>query len=377
MIFPASHYVTSRERMLSTAQEIEQELQEQVARFRSEGKLLEAQRIEQRTRYDLEMIREIGYCKGIENYSRYITGRAPGEPPYTLIDFFPRDFILFIDESHIAVPQIRGMYEGDRSRKQNLVEYGFRLPSALDNRPLKFDEFQSKLNQVIYVSATPGDYELERSRQVAEQIIRPTGLVDPFVEVRPTEHQIDDLMERIRQTVGKGYRVLVTTLTKRMAEDLCDYLADAGIKVRYMHSDIQALERLEILRELRAGEFDVLVGINLLREGLDLPEVALVAILDADKEGFLRSGRSLIQTIGRAARNVEGQVVMYADRITPAMQTAIDETNRRREKQIAYNEAHQITPQTIQKEIYASIEATISEAPAQYDVALFSHLSNE
>ncbi|MGI6467529.1 MAG: excinuclease ABC subunit UvrB [Syntrophomonadaceae bacterium] len=377
MIFPASHYVTSRERMLSTAQEIEQELQEQVARFRSEGKLLEAQRIEQRTRYDLEMIREIGYCKGIENYSRYITGRAPGEPPYTLIDFFPRDFILFIDESHIAVPQIRGMYEGDRSRKQNLVEYGFRLPSALDNRPLKFDEFQSKLNQVIYVSATPGDYELERSRQVAEQIIRPTGLVDPFVEVRPTEHQIDDLMERIRQTVGKGYRVLVTTLTKRMAEDLCDYLADAGIKVRYMHSDIQALERLEILRELRAGEFDVLVGINLLREGLDLPEVALVAILDADKEGFLRSGRSLIQTIGRAARNVEGQVVMYADRITPAMQTAIDETNRRREKQIAYNEAHQITPQTIQKEIYASIEATISEAPAQYDVALFSHLSKE
>jgi len=373
----ASHYVTSRERMLSTAQEIEQELQEQVARFRSEGKLLEAQRIEQRTRYDLEMIREIGYCKGIENYSRYITGRAPGEPPYTLIDFFPRDFILFIDESHIAVPQIRGMYEGDRSRKQNLVEYGFRLPSALDNRPLKFDEFQSKLNQVIYVSATPGDYELERSRQVAEQIIRPTGLVDPFVEVRPTEHQIDDLMERIRQTVGKGYRVLVTTLTKRMAEDLCDYLADAGIKVRYMHSDIQALERLEILRELRAGEFDVLVGINLLREGLDLPEVALVAILDADKEGFLRSGRSLIQTIGRAARNVEGQVVMYADRITPAMQTAIDETNRRREKQIAYNEAHQITPQTIQKEIYASIEATISEAPAQYDVALFSHLSKE
>ncbi len=377
MIFPASHYVTSRERMLDTAEDIRLELDEQVTRFQNEGKLLEAQRIEQRTRYDLEMIREIGYCKGIENYSRYITGRKSGEPPYTLIDFFPRDFILFIDESHISVPQIRGMYEGDRSRKQNLVEYGFRLPSALDNRPLKFAEFQAKVNQIVYVSATPGDYEVERSRQVAEQIIRPTGLVDPLVEIRPTGHQIDDLMERIRQTVGQGYRVLVTTLTKRMAEDLCDYLADAGIRVRYMHSDIQALERLEILRDLRAGEFDVLVGINLLREGLDLPEVALVAILDADKEGFLRSGRSLIQTIGRAARNVEGQVIMYADRITPSMRTAIDETNRRREKQIAFNQTHGITPETIQKEIYASIEATIAEAPAQYDAALFSHLGKE
>ncbi|MGI6434154.1 MAG: excinuclease ABC subunit UvrB [Syntrophomonadaceae bacterium] len=374
MIFPASHYVTSRERMLATAEDIQAELDTQVARFKKEGKLLEAQRIEQRTRYDLEMIREIGYCKGIENYSRYITGRASGEPPYTLIDFFPPDFVLFIDESHISVPQIRGMYEGDRSRKQNLVEYGFRLPSALDNRPLRFAEFQEKVNQVIYVSATPGDYEVERSAGVAEQIIRPTGLVDPHIQIVGTDHQIDDLMERIRQKTARGFRVLVTTLTKRMAEDLCDYLADNGIKVRYMHSDIQALERLEILRALRAGEFDVLVGINLLREGLDLPEVALVAILDADKEGFLRSGRSLIQTIGRAARNVEGQVVMYADRITPSMQSAIDETNRRRTKQIEHNRVYGITPETIHKEIHASIEATIAEDPASYDLALFSQL---
>ncbi|MDD2585923.1 MAG: excinuclease ABC subunit UvrB, partial [Syntrophomonadaceae bacterium] len=377
MVFPASHFVTTRDKMVAAAEEIEQELAGQLTLFKKEGKLLEAQRLEQRTRYDLEMIKEIGYCKGIENFSRYITGRAPGEPPYTLMDFFPEDFLLFMDESHISVSQVRGMYAGDRSRKQNLVDFGFRLPSALDNRPLQFAEFDDKIKQVVYVSATPGDYELERSRQVVEQIIRPTGLIDPEVEVRPTENQIDDLMEEIRSTVEKGYRVLVTTLTKRMAEDLCDYLADAGIKVRYLHSDIDALKRLDILRELRSGVFDVLVGINLLREGLDLPEVALVAILDADKEGFLRSARSLIQTIGRAARNAEGRVLMYADRITDSMRQALDETNRRREKQVAYNKAHNITPETIKKAVYAAVEATIAEDPAEYDIANLQSMGKE
>jgi excinuclease ABC subunit B len=377
MIFPASHFVSTWEHMMSVIGDIEAELEQQLEVFKSQGKLLEAQRLEQRTRYDLEMIREVGYCKGIENYSRYITGRAPGEPPYTLIDFFPEDFLLFMDESHISVPQVRGMYEGDRSRKQNLVDFGFRLPSALDNRPLKFAEFYDKIGQVIYVSATPGDAEVSRSLQVAEQIIRPTGLVDPEVEVRPTAGQIDDLMAEIRATVEKGYRVLVTTLTKRMAEDLCDYLAGVNIRVRYMHSDIDALERLNILRDLRSGEFDVLVGINLLREGLDLPEVAMVAILDADKEGFLRSGRSLIQTIGRAARNVEGRVLMYADRITDSMRLALDETNRRRQVQIKYNEENNITPETIKKAVYEAVEATIAEEPADYDVSGIRNLPRE
>lgn len=377
MVFPASHFVTTRDKMLDAAEEIESELALQLEKFKQEGKLLEAQRIGQRTRYDLEMIKEIGYCKGIENYSRYITGRNAGEPPYTLIDFFPQDFLLFMDESHISVPQVRGMYAGDRSRKENLVNYGFRLPSALDNRPLQFTEFDQKIKQVIYVSATPGDYEIEKSKRVADQVIRPTGLLDPEIEVRPTLNQIDDLMAEIQARVEKGFRVLVTTLTKRMSEDLCDYLAEAGIKVRYMHSDIEALERMEILRELRSGLFDVLIGINLLREGLDLPEVALVAILDADKEGFLRSGRSLIQTAGRAARNVEGTVIMYADRTTPSMQQAIDETNRRREKQMAHNQAHNITPETIKKAISASIEATVSEEQADYNVSTFTGLSKE
>ncbi|MDK2895617.1 MAG: excinuclease subunit, partial [Moorella sp. (in: firmicutes)] len=329
----------------------------------------EAQRLEQRTRFDLEMMREVGFCKGIENYSRHLTGRAPGEPPYTLLDYFPDDFLLIIDESHITVPQIGGMYEGDRSRKQTLVDYGFRLPSALDNRPLTFEEFCQRIKQVIYVSATPGPYELEHSQQVVEQIIRPTGLVDPEVLVRPVKGQIDDLVGEINKRVARNERVLVTTLTKRMAEDLTDYLREVGIKVRYMHSDIGAIERMEIIRDLRLGVFDVLVGINLLREGLDLPEVSLVAILDADKEGFLRSERSLIQTIGRAARNANGQVIMYADTITASMRRAIDETNRRRQIQIEYNRRHDITPRTVSKPVRDIIETAVVEEPARYQAS--------
>ncbi|SMB91493.1 Excinuclease ABC subunit B [Thermanaeromonas toyohensis ToBE] len=359
-IFPASHYVVEQPKLERALASIEAELEERLKELRAAGKLLEAQRLEQRTRFDLEMLREVGYCKGIENYSRHLTGRAPGEPPYTLLDYFPPDFLLFIDESHIAVPQIGGMYEGDYSRKKTLVEYGFRLPSALDNRPLTFEEFMARVNQVIYVSATPGPFELEHSEQVVEQIIRPTYLVDPEVIVRPTAGQVDDLLQEIRKRVAKKQRVLVTTLTKRMAEDLTDYLQEMGVKVRYLHSDINAIERMEIIRDLRLGVFDVLVGINLLREGLDLPEVSLVAILDADKEGFLRSERSLIQTIGRAARNAEGQVIMYADTITESMRRAIEETNRRRRLQMEYNRQHGITPQTVVKPVRDIIEATRS-----------------
>ncbi|HHU31480.1 MAG: excinuclease ABC subunit UvrB [Zhaonellaceae bacterium] len=366
-IFPASHYVTEAEKMERAIANIEIELEERLKELRVQDKLLEAQRLEQRTRYDIEMMREVGFCQGIENYSRHLVGRQKGEPPYTLFDYFPKDFLLIIDESHVTVPQIGGMYAGDMSRKTMLVEHGFRLPSALDNRPLKFTEFESKLNQVIYVSATPGPYELEHSSQVVEQIIRPTGLIDPEIEVRPVKGQIDDLLGEINLRVKKNQRVLVTTLTKRMAEDLTDYFKEMGVKVRYLHSDIGALERMQIIRELRLGEFDVLVGINLLREGLDLPEVSLVAILDADKEGFLRSERSLIQTIGRAARNVEGKVLMYADRITDSMGRAISETNRRRSLQQEYNLKHGIVPQTIKKSVRDPLEITYAaEDKAEY-----------
>lgn len=357
-IFPASHFVTREEKMRIAIENIEKELEERLAELRGQGKLLEAQRLEQRTRYDLEMMREMGFCSGIENYSRHLALRPPGSTPYTLLDYFPDDFLIIIDESHVTLPQLRGMYNGDRARKQVLVDHGFRLPSALDNRPLTFEEFEQKINQIIYVSATPGPYELEHSPGVVEQIIRPTGLLDPTIDVRPIEGQIDDLIGEIRERVERNERTLVTTLTKKMAEDLTDYLKEAGIKVAYLHSEIKTLERIEIIRDLRLGKYDVLVGINLLREGLDIPEVSLVAILDADKEGFLRSERSLIQTIGRAARNANGHVIMYADTVTKSMEIAIQETKRRRAIQEEYNRTHGIVPRTIQKDIRDVIRAT-------------------
>ena len=362
-IYPASHYVASKEKMARAMHDIEEEMWQQVKFFEDHNKLLEAQRIRQRTQYDLEMLSEIGFCTGIENYSRVIAGRAPGTPPTTLIDYFPDDFLLFVDESHVTLPQVRAMYNGDHSRKQSLVDYGFRLPSAYDNRPLKFDEFEKKIHQAIFVSATPGDYEREHAANIAEQLIRPTGLLDPEVFVRPIEGQIDDLIGEINATTAKGERTLVTTLTKKMAEDLTKYLTENGIRVRYMHSDIGAMERMEIIRDLRMAKFDVLIGINLLREGLDLPEVSLIAILDADKEGFLRSETSLIQTIGRAARNAEGRVLLYADKITPAMRAAMDETARRRQIQDDYNKAHGIVPKTIVKSVRDLIEISATPTP--------------
>ena len=355
-VYPASHYIVSRDKMQVALAEIERELNERLAYFRENGKLLEAQRLEQRTRYDMEMLQEIGFCSGIENYSRILSGRAPGSSPYTLLDYFPDDFLLFVDESHVTLPQVRGMYAGDRARKKSLIDYGFRLPSAYDNRPLNFDEFYAHIHQAVFVSATPGDLELEKSAVVAEQIIRPTGLLDPEISVRPTEGQLDDLVSEINLRAAKKQRVLVTTLTKKMAEDLTDYLETMGIRVRYMHHDIDTVERMEIVRDLRLGEFDVLVGINLLREGLDIPEVSLVAVLDADKEGFLRSARSLIQIVGRAARNSEGMVIMYADSVTDSMQQTLTETNRRREIQQKYNEEHGIVPQTIVKKVGEILE---------------------
>ena len=367
-IYPASHYATTSEKTEKAIITIEEELEERIKEFESEGKLLEAQRIEQRTKYDIEMLKEIGFCSGIENYSAHLSQRPRGSRPYTLIDYFPKDFVLMVDESHVSIPQVGGMYAGDRSRKQNLVDFGFRLPSALDNRPLKFDEFEKLINQTVYVSATPGPYEMEKTKgKLVEQIIRPTGLLDPLVEVRPTENQIDDLIEEVHKTIAKGERVLVTTLTKKMAEDLTDYLMEQSIKVRYLHSDIKTIERSEIIRDLRLGKFDVLVGINLLREGLDIPEVSLITILDADKEGFLRSETSLIQTIGRAARNSEGHVIMYGDTITGSMKKAIDETERRRKIQEDFNEKHGITPTTIKKNIGEIIQITKKAEEAEIE----------
>ena len=367
-IYPASHYATTSEKTEKAIITIEEELEERIKEFESEGKLLEAQRIEQRTKYDVEMLKEIGFCSGIENYSAHLSQRPRGSRPYTLIDYFPKDFVLMVDESHVSIPQVGGMYAGDRSRKQNLVDFGFRLPSALDNRPLKFDEFEKLINQTVYVSATPGPYEMEKTKgKLVEQIIRPTGLLDPLVEVRPTENQIDDLIEEVHKTIAKGERVLVTTLTKKMAEDLTDYLMEQSIKVRYLHSDIKTIERSEIIRDLRLGKFDVLVGINLLREGLDIPEVSLITILDADKEGFLRSETSLIQTIGRAARNSEGHVIMYGDTITGSMKKAIDETERRRSIQEDFNEKHGITPTTIKKNIGEIIQITKKAEEAEIE----------